>query len=700
LGLEERHAGSDSGGMLGYTATDPERHPHPHSSEDRDVRVRLAELCTLWSIAQTPFYYVTTRAELTEVVSFLAMHSAIGIDLEHSSLSYHGTVSLIQISVPGYDFVLDAYALYPHMHLLRGVFSDPTIIKVLHGSDNDILWLMRDFRLYIVNLFDTGRAARVLRKGAGLGSLLRECFGIQMDKEQQTSDWSLRPLLPVQLFYARCDTHWLLPLFHRLTALLAERGGYAEEQAWLHSRQVSLKVFRPTPPDNTRHLPLLADTYEGDMDRHRRGRGSHVHTPRMGVRGQASVSPVAQALLLHLTAYVDTLGVYLNLSPDTVCGGRDLARLALSLSVIPPSAISRESVLFGLSLSAPPLIAANAAEIALLAQRVLQYRAPPPHTQPHTQPHHGHGQVYPPGERVRERDSGRESAMRDRAPSYGNTRPPSQPSGGWGAREVMAPPGGPPPPPQPQSQYQYQYPATNPGVHCLDDLYHAVGWDMPQDNRGGWDGRGRDRERERAREEWQWEREDAAESDGETDGVTALSSGVDIFARALDQKLIKQSSRDKHGPPQSGRGKEIFRQFGDASLHGAAPGYRIGDIGPGSKVSAVTGNSLSVSVEFASSVEGMSVLDVLHQTGIDQVLGRKEREDIAHIGAGRDKEGPSRRERERNRREARGSKGRERDGDGSRDSRSRSSGHRNSHPRDRSGESNPGRRRGYDDPRL
>lgn len=36
-------------------------------------------------------------------------------------------------------------------------------MKVLHGSDWDILWLQRDFGLYVVNMFDTGQAARALR---------------------------------------------------------------------------------------------------------------------------------------------------------------------------------------------------------------------------------------------------------------------------------------------------------------------------------------------------------------------------------------------------------------------------------------------------------------------------------------------------------------------------------------------------------
>lgn len=32
----------------------------------------------------------------------------------------------------------------------------------MHGADRDILWLQRDFGVYVVNMFDTGQAARVL----------------------------------------------------------------------------------------------------------------------------------------------------------------------------------------------------------------------------------------------------------------------------------------------------------------------------------------------------------------------------------------------------------------------------------------------------------------------------------------------------------------------------------------------------------
>jgi hypothetical protein len=42
---------------------------------------------------------------------------------------------------------------------LAGVFADPGALKVLHGSDSDVVWLQRDFGLFLVNMFDTGQVS-------------------------------------------------------------------------------------------------------------------------------------------------------------------------------------------------------------------------------------------------------------------------------------------------------------------------------------------------------------------------------------------------------------------------------------------------------------------------------------------------------------------------------------------------------------
>ena len=54
---------------------------------------------------------------------------------------------------------------------------------MLHGSDSDVVWLQRDFGIYIVNLFDTGQAARVLGfPSAGLAYLLSHFCGVKVSK--------------------------------------------------------------------------------------------------------------------------------------------------------------------------------------------------------------------------------------------------------------------------------------------------------------------------------------------------------------------------------------------------------------------------------------------------------------------------------------------------------------------------------------
>ena len=55
------------------------------------------------------------------------------------------------------------------------------VLKVLHGADSDIVWLQRDFGIYVINLFDTGQAARVLTyPSAGLAYLLSRMCGVKV----------------------------------------------------------------------------------------------------------------------------------------------------------------------------------------------------------------------------------------------------------------------------------------------------------------------------------------------------------------------------------------------------------------------------------------------------------------------------------------------------------------------------------------
>jgi exosome complex exonuclease RRP6 len=92
----------------------------------------------------------------------LSQNDEIAVDLEHHHLeSYIGIVCLMQISTRFTDYIVDTIKLREHIHEINEVFTNPRIIKVFHGSDFDIMWLQRDFGVYVVNMFDTGQVVLI-----------------------------------------------------------------------------------------------------------------------------------------------------------------------------------------------------------------------------------------------------------------------------------------------------------------------------------------------------------------------------------------------------------------------------------------------------------------------------------------------------------------------------------------------------------
>ncbi|MFN3762257.1 MAG: ribonuclease D [Anaerolineae bacterium] len=188
---------------------------------------------------------VASEDDLQAMTQALRTQPAIAVDTESNSLYvYHERVCLIQISVPGTDYILDPLAgldLSP----LGQVFADPGIQKVFHAAEQDIAGLKRDFGFRFANLFDTMRAARILGwPRAGLADLLREHFGVHTDKRYQRYNWGQRPLSPDALRYAAWDTRYLLPLRDRQMREL-ERTGRVRQAAESFARLAEIPPAGP-----------------------------------------------------------------------------------------------------------------------------------------------------------------------------------------------------------------------------------------------------------------------------------------------------------------------------------------------------------------------------------------------------------------------------------------------------------------------
>lgn len=173
----------------------------------------------------TPPILIGTQQALNQLVGELRKQPRVAVDTEANSLhAYHERVCLIQFSTPQKDYLVDPLAI-TNLSPLEEIFNNPHIEKVFHAVDYDVYGLNRDYGFTIVNLFDTMIAARTLGLTMlGLGNLLSEKFGIELNKRFQKADWGQRPLPEDLIDYARLDTHYLLLLRDNLEAELRKKG--------------------------------------------------------------------------------------------------------------------------------------------------------------------------------------------------------------------------------------------------------------------------------------------------------------------------------------------------------------------------------------------------------------------------------------------------------------------------------------------
>ena len=169
--------------------------------------------------------WIDRQDALDQTFERVASESEIAVDTEADSLhSYFDKVCLIQISIPGEDFIIDPLK---RLELARfgEVLANPAITKVFHGGDYDLRIMHRDFGFVVRNLIDTSICAQLLGyEGIGLAALLDRHFGVKLNKTHQRADWSIRPLTPDMLEYAATDTHYLTRLAAKLKEELTAVG--------------------------------------------------------------------------------------------------------------------------------------------------------------------------------------------------------------------------------------------------------------------------------------------------------------------------------------------------------------------------------------------------------------------------------------------------------------------------------------------
>lgn len=211
--------------------TEDSLNEHPYLSELQSFVTPFEQLIAPSSIKEvidlknTPLKIIDTKNELESLINILNNVKEFAFDVEHHSLrSFLGLTCLIQISTSYLDFIVDPFPIWKHMYLLNEPFSNSKILKILHGGSSDVIWLQRDFGIYVINIFDTSIAMKELgMQKINLKQLLYDLHGVELNKDFQRADWRIRPLPLDFITYARMDSHYLLNCYDQLRIKLAKK---------------------------------------------------------------------------------------------------------------------------------------------------------------------------------------------------------------------------------------------------------------------------------------------------------------------------------------------------------------------------------------------------------------------------------------------------------------------------------------------
>ncbi len=110
---------------------------------------------------------------------------------------------------------------------LKTLLTNPLVTKLFHFARFDIAAIENGLGVVTAPVICTKIASRLVRTYTdrhGLKELCRDLAGVEISKQQQTSDWGAPELTQEQLAYAASDVLYLHAIWEKLQALLVREG--------------------------------------------------------------------------------------------------------------------------------------------------------------------------------------------------------------------------------------------------------------------------------------------------------------------------------------------------------------------------------------------------------------------------------------------------------------------------------------------
>jgi ribonuclease D len=152
----------------------------------------------------------------------------IAVDTETMGLDpYRDRLCLVQLSEGDGTAVLVQFSGTYAAPELKRLLADESVLKLFHFGRFDLAVLKHFLGVMPRPVYCTkvaSRLARTFTDRHGLKDLCKELLGIELSKQQQSSDWGAAELTPEQLNYAASDVLHLHALREKLDAMLQREG--------------------------------------------------------------------------------------------------------------------------------------------------------------------------------------------------------------------------------------------------------------------------------------------------------------------------------------------------------------------------------------------------------------------------------------------------------------------------------------------
>ncbi len=211
-----------------------------------------------------PYMYVTDPYLLNLVLDKIRNVQAIGVDVETCRRRdlppslvfdesvfkpgldpYISEIRLLQIATPKNIFVIDLFHVGNRaIQILRPIFEGFDVLKILHNSKFDLKMMMHQFGWHLQRVFCTMLGSQILSNGISehkrshnLANVVQRYLKIEINKDEQTSDWGQWELTSNQIKYAAVD----VDVLHDLCMAELKMFYYIEQTKSSPGRPVNLK---------------------------------------------------------------------------------------------------------------------------------------------------------------------------------------------------------------------------------------------------------------------------------------------------------------------------------------------------------------------------------------------------------------------------------------------------------------------------